>query len=142
VPSAEQADNRRRGRAENRRGQASAAKASFRGSGGCGIRTRGLLTPALSKVLPPLFTRVLAVCNERRGRLGLLVEQGRTKATETRTETTTAWVTACDRVRRRPRSYNHEQARSGKEPAPGGEPFDPKGLRWSTAVPVGAGDRA
>jgi hypothetical protein len=40
---------------------------------------------------PPLLTGVLAVCNERSSRPGLLGEQGRTRATETRIETTTAF---------------------------------------------------
>jgi hypothetical protein len=48
----------------------------------------------LSKLPPPLFTRVLAVCNEHSSRLGLLGEQGRTRATETIIETTTAFGNA------------------------------------------------
>jgi hypothetical protein len=52
---------------------------------------RGLAHNPLSKLPPPLFAGVLAVCNERGCRLGLLGEQGRTRATETRIETTTAF---------------------------------------------------
>jgi hypothetical protein len=44
----------------------------------------------LSKLPPPLFIRVLAVCNERSSRLGVLGERGRTRTTEPRIETTTA----------------------------------------------------
>jgi hypothetical protein len=54
---------------------------------------RGLAPNPLSKLPPPLFTRVLAVCDERSSRLGNLGERGRTRATETRIETTTAWAT-------------------------------------------------
>jgi hypothetical protein len=52
---------------------------------------RGLAPNPLSKLPPPLFTRILAVCNEHSNRLGLLGEQGRTRATETIIETTTAF---------------------------------------------------
>jgi hypothetical protein len=41
---------------------------------------------------PPPFARVLAVCDERSSRLGLLGEQGRTTATETIIETTRAYA--------------------------------------------------
>jgi hypothetical protein len=44
---------------------------------------------SLSKLPPQLVTRVLAVCNEHRSQPGLLGEHGRTRATETRIETTT-----------------------------------------------------
>src|SRR5687767_1211500 len=67
---------------------------------------RGLAPNPLSKLPPLLFTRVLAVCNERSRRPGLLGEQGRTRATETRIETTTAWATACDGVGPAVRAWN------------------------------------
>jgi hypothetical protein len=45
----------------------------------------------LSKLPPPLFARVLAVCNERTSRLGLLGEQVRASAIEPKIETTSAF---------------------------------------------------
>jgi hypothetical protein len=62
---------------------------------------RGLAPNPLSKLPPQVLIRVPEVCNERRSRVCLLGEQKRTRATETRTETTTAWATASDRVGRR-----------------------------------------
>jgi len=61
-----------------------------------GFEPRGREPNPLSKLPPPLFAGVLAVCNERSSRPGLLGEQGGTRATETRIETTTVWATACD----------------------------------------------
>jgi hypothetical protein len=52
---------------------------------------RGLAPNPLSKLPPPLFARVLAVCNERTSRLGLLGEQGSTSAIEPKIETTSAF---------------------------------------------------